>query len=57
MIRIAISQAEFDAIAATMLFGNVNNEAKTNAKARRRWMSASLTGLVPCAARARATAT
>jgi hypothetical protein len=35
MIRIAISQAAFDAIAATMLFGNVNYEAKINAKGER----------------------
>ena len=31
-IQIAIRQAAFDAIAATMLFGSVNYEAKTNAK-------------------------
>jgi hypothetical protein len=36
MIRIAISQAAFDTIAATMLFGSVNYESKTNAKGERR---------------------
>ena len=35
MIQIAISQAAFDAIAATMLFGSVNYEAHTNAKGER----------------------
>jgi hypothetical protein len=32
MIQIAINQAAFDAIAATMLFGTVNYQAPTNAK-------------------------
>jgi hypothetical protein len=32
MIHMALSQAAFDAIAATMLFGSVNCEAKINAK-------------------------
>jgi hypothetical protein len=35
MIQIAITQAAFDAIAATMLFGSVNYEAATNAKGER----------------------
>jgi hypothetical protein len=35
MIRIAITQAVYDAIAATMLLGSVNYEAKTDAKGKR----------------------
>jgi len=35
VIRIAITQAAFDAIAATMAFGTVNYEAKINAKGER----------------------
>ena len=35
MIRIAISQAAFDAIAATLPFGNVNFENKANEKGQR----------------------
>jgi hypothetical protein len=35
LIRIAISQAALDAIAATMLFGSVNYEARVNAKGER----------------------
>jgi hypothetical protein len=47
MIRIAISQAEFGAIAATMLSDSVNYEVKANAKGERliwlepRWVASS----------------
>jgi hypothetical protein len=34
MIRIAISQAAFDAIAATMVFGSVNYEVKDQRQGR-----------------------
>jgi hypothetical protein len=43
MIQIAISQAAFDAIAATMLFGSVNYEATTNANGERLiWLDVSV---------------
>jgi hypothetical protein len=35
MIRIAITAEAYEAIAATMTFGTVNYEAKTNAKGER----------------------
>jgi hypothetical protein len=35
MIRISITQAAFDAIAATLLFGSVNYETKISAKGKR----------------------
>jgi hypothetical protein len=35
MVRIAISQAAFDAIATTMAFGTVNYEAQTDANGDR----------------------
>ena len=40
MIRIAISQAAFDAIAATLALGSVSFENKTNAKGERYAMTA-----------------
>jgi hypothetical protein len=41
MIRIAISQAAFDAIAATMPLGSVANEKEANANGERKiWLAA-----------------
>jgi hypothetical protein len=56
MIRIAITQAAFDAIAATLPLGSVGYENKTDEHGNRlvRLDSAMVTGCAHCGARARA---
>ena len=53
MIRIAISQAAFDAIAATMALGSVGYENKTDEQGQRLiWLDSGWsTGCAPCAVR------
>jgi hypothetical protein len=59
MVRIAITQAAFDAIAETLPLGSVGYENATNEKGERLiWLDPGvLAKLGPCAAPARATAT
>ena len=59
MIRIAISQAAFDAIAATLPLGSVSYENHVNERGERYvWLPPNVvTGSRPSADRARATAT
>ena len=57
MIRIAITPATFEAIAATLPLGSVGYEAQLNAKGERLVWLESSTVWPPCAAPARATAT
>jgi hypothetical protein len=58
MIRIAISQAAFDAIAATLPLGSVGYEAQRSADGHSSgWRRAQTTASRCCAGRARATAT
>jgi hypothetical protein len=59
MVRIAISQAAFDAIAKTLPLGSVGYENATNEKGERLiWLErAWSTGCALCAVPARATAT
>jgi hypothetical protein len=59
MIRIAITPAAFEAIAATLPLGSVGYEAQTNAKGERFvWLETAVVDrLELCAALARATAT
>jgi hypothetical protein len=54
LVRIAISQAAFDAIAKTLPLGSVGFENKVNEKGERLMDPASSTGCGPWAARARA---
>jgi hypothetical protein len=58
MIRIAISQAAFDAIVATMPLGSVSYENKTNEKGERLiWLRMMLSAnSIICAVQAKATA-
>ena len=58
MIRIAISQAALDAIAATLLLGSVKLEAKTNAKGERLiWLDVRVVDKLSALRRPGATAT
>ena len=57
MIRVAISQAAFDALASTLPLGSVGYENKTDEQGQRLiWLDrAATTGYAPCAGRATAT--
>ena len=59
MVRIAISEAAFEAIVKTLLLGSVGYENPTNEKDERSsgWIRAWSTATGPCAAPARAGAT
>jgi hypothetical protein len=59
MVRIAITQAAFDAIAKTLLLGSVNYETATNEKGERLiWLEPSTVDRSgPCVVRARVGAT
>jgi hypothetical protein len=58
MVRIAISQAPFEAITKTLPLGSVGFEDVTNEKGERLiWLDPGVVGLGQCAGRGRATAT
>ena len=57
MIRIGISQAAFEAMVATLPFGSVSFDNKTNERGEKLiWLDTAVR-LRPCAGRGRATAT